>query len=193
MSLPLLLRLSGEFAQIGVFAIGGGLATLPFLRQLAEKTGWFNLHDLANMIAISESTPGPIGINMATYTGYAVAGVPGALVATVGIVFPALVLVLLVARFLSRFRQSKLVDDLFYGLRPASVGLICAAAFSVLTISLLNAPAYALTKQLSDLFQWKSILLAAALYIAMKKWSLHPAVYIGLSAVIGVVFQFAGK
>ncbi len=190
MNLSLLAQLFTEFAQIGVFAIGGGLATLPFLRQLAERTGWFSLQDLANMIAISESTPGPIGINMATYTGFEVAGVPGALVATVGIVFPALVLVLIVAQFLSRFRQSRLVEDLFYGLRPASVGLICAAAFSVLTISLLNGPLYSLTKQIGDLFQWKSIALAVVLYFAMKKWKLHPAAYIGVAAVVGVVFKF---
>ena len=191
MNFALLAQLFIEFAQIGVFAIGGGLATLPFLRQLAEKTGWFNLQDLANMIAISESTPGPIGINMATYTGFEVAGVVGAVVATVGIVFPALVLVLVVARFLARFRQSRLVEDLFYGLRPASLGLICAAAFSVLTISLLNAPLYALTDRLADLFHWKSIILAVVLYIAMKKWKLQPAAYIGIAAIIGIVFQFA--
>ncbi len=189
--ITLLGQLFVEFFQIGLFAIGGGLATLPFLRQLSQRTGWFILEDLANMIAISESTPGPIGINMATYTGFHVAGVVGAVVATVSIILPATVLVLMVARFLHRFRQSRLVGDLFYGLRPASVGLILAAAFSVLTISLLNGPLYRLTGQLAHLFEWKSIALAAALFFAMRKWKLHPAVYIGISAVIGAVFQFA--
>lgn len=190
MSISLMARLFFEFAQIGLFSVGGGLATLPFLRQLSIRTGWFTQQDLANMIAISESTPGPIGINMATYTGFRVGGVLGSVVATAGIAFPALILVLIVARFLSRFRESRLVEDLFYGMRPASLGLIGAAAVSVLTISLLRLSAYQESGILSELFDWKSIALAVLLFPAMRRFKLHPALWIGLSAVIGVVFQF---
>lgn len=192
MNLGLMAQLFIEFFQIGLFAIGGGLATLPFLRQLSLRTQWYTLADLANMIAISESTPGPIGINMATYTGYLVGGVAGAVVATLAIILPAIILVSIVARFLQRFRHSLLVNDLFYGLRPASLGLICAAAFSVLSISLLNTAAFALSGQLARLFNVKSIVLAVALFFAMRKWKLHPAAFIGISAVIGILFQFAG-
>lgn len=186
------LRLFWEFFQIGIFAIGGGLATLPFLQRLSEKTGWYTLADLANMIAISESTPGPIGINMATYTGFHVAGVAGSIIATLGIIFPATVMVVIVAGFLEKFSHSRTVQQVFYGLRPASVGLICAAAYSVLTISLLNINAYRAVGQIAALFEWKSIALAAVLFFAMSKWKLHPALYIAISAVVGIVFRFAG-
>ena len=184
------LRLAIEFFQIGLFAIGGGLATLPFLERLSVRSGWFTLQDLTNMIAISESTPGPIGINMATYTGFHVAGVPGALVATLAIITPAAILVLIVARFLQRFSGSRLVGAAFYGLRPASLGLIMSAGLSVLFVSLLNKAAYFATGDLARLFHWKSILLAAALFFGNKKWRLHPALWIGISAVIGVIFRF---
>lgn len=184
------LELIIEFFQIGLFAIGGGLATLPFLERLSDRSAWYTLQDLTNMIAISESTPGPIGINMATYTGFHVAGVPGAIVATLAIITPATILVLIVARFLQRFADSKLVDAAFYGLRPASMGLIMSAGLSVLFVSLLSKAAYFASGDLKDLFHIKSILLAAALFFATKKWRLHPAVWIGISAVIGIVFQF---
>jgi chromate transporter len=182
-----------NFFQIGLFAIGGGLATLPFLTQLGLRTNWFSVQDLANMIAISESTPGPIGINMATYTGFLVAGVPGAVVATFSLVLPATIIVLVVARFLQQFNENRLVQNVFYGLRAASLGLIIAAALSVLTISLFDLSAYRLSGQLAAFFDWKSITLAIILFFAMKKWKLHPVLYIAISAVTGIVFSFAGK
>ena len=185
------LQLFFEFFQIGLFAIGGGLATLPFLERLSERTGWYTLADLANMIAISESTPGPIGINMATYTGFHVGGVLGSVLATLGIILPATVIVLTVARFLQRFSHSVLVQDVFYGLRPASVGLILSAALSVLLISLLDAEVFRATGQLLQLFDFKSIALAAVLFFAMNKWKLHPALYIAVAAVVGIAFKFA--
>ena len=185
------LRLFWEFFKIGMFSVGGGMATLPFLYNMSDATGWFTYAQIADMLAVSESTPGPIGINMATYTGFHVGGVLGSVLATLGIIIPATVIVLTVARFLQRFSHSVLVQDVFYGLRPASVGLILSAALSVLLISLLNADAFRATGQLLKLFDWKAILLAAALYFAMDKWKLHPALYIGIAAVVGIVFRFA--
>lgn len=121
------LRLFWEFLKIGLFSVGGGMATLPFLYDLSEKTGWFTAGQIADMLAVSESTPGPIGINMATYTGYTVAGVPGAILASVGIIIPGLALVILITAVLEKFRNNTYVEGAFYGLRPASVGLITAA------------------------------------------------------------------
>ncbi len=186
------LRLFIEFFQIGLFAIGGGLATLPFLEKLSQSTGWFTLADLTDMIAISESTPGPIGINMATYAGFKTAGVPGSIIATIGEVLPCVILVLIVARFLKRFSENRIVQAVFYGLRAASVGLIVAAGLSVLQISLLNVPLWRQSGQLSDLIQWKGVVLAAALFFIIKKWKPHPVVTIAASAVVGIVFRFAG-
>lgn len=115
----ILLHLFLEFFKTGLFAIGGGMATVPFLYSMSDKTGWFTHAQLADMIAVGESTPGPIGVNMATYVGYTTAGVPGAIIATVGLVVPSVIIILLIAKVLQQFRQNKYVDAAFYGLRPA--------------------------------------------------------------------------
>ncbi len=184
------LQLFYEFFKTGLFAIGGGLATLPFLEKISEITGWFTKAELTNMIAISESTPGPIGINMATYVGFTTAGILGAIVATLAEVLPSFIIVLIVARFLQSFSENLTVKSVFYSLRPASVGLITAAGYSVLKIALLNVDLFGLSSNLLDLFQWKSLLLAAAIYFVIKKWKPHPVISIAISAVIGVIFQF---
>ena len=123
------LRLFFEFFKAGLFAVGGGLATLPFLYDMAEKTGWFTAETVMDMIAISESTPGPIGVNMATYAGFTTAGVLGSVCATVGLVFPSVIIIIFVYKMLEKFKGSKLVNDVFYGLRPAVAGLVGAAGF----------------------------------------------------------------
>jgi chromate transporter len=124
-----LLRLFYEFFKVGLFAVGGGMATIPFLYDLAGAC-WFTASELTDMIAVSESTPGPIGINMATYCGFTVAGIPGAVIATVGLVLPSVIIIIVIAKLLAKFRNSA-VDSVFYGLRPASVGLIAAAGIEV--------------------------------------------------------------
>ncbi len=132
------LRLFWEFFKTGLFSVGGGLATLPFIYDMSDRTGWFTYQQIADMVAVSESTPGPIGVNTATYVGYITGGVPGALVATLGLVTPAVICILIVASCLKKFRENRFVDHAFYGLRPASAGLIAAAGFSVVRISLLQ-------------------------------------------------------
>ena len=104
------LRLFWEFFKTGLFAIGGGMATLPFLHDIGEATGWFTQAQLMNMLAVSESTPGPIGINMATYVGFTVAGVPGAVIATLGEVTPSIIVILIIAALLRNFRENRYVD-----------------------------------------------------------------------------------
>ena len=123
------LRLFWEFFKTGLFSIGGGLATLPFLKAIGQSTGWFTQSQLADMVAVSESTPGPMGINMATYVGYTVGGVPGGIIATIGEVAPAIVIIIIIAAFLKAFEDNEYVKAGFYGLRPASTGLIAAAGF----------------------------------------------------------------
>ena len=107
------LQLFYEFFKTGLFAVGGGLATLPFLYDMSAKTGWFTEADLTNMIAVSESTPGPLGVNMATYVGYITAKVPGALAATLGLVTPSILVILLIACFLKSFRNNRYVESAF--------------------------------------------------------------------------------
>ena len=136
------LRLFWEFFKVGLFSVGGGLATLPFLYSLGAKTGWFSTADVANMLAVSESTPGPIGVNMATYAGFDCAGVLGGVVATLGLVTPSVIVIVLIAMALQAFRTNKYVDAAFYTLRPASTGLIAAAGWSVFALVLVNLDAY---------------------------------------------------
>ena len=198
------LRLFWEFFKTGLFAVGGGMATLPFLKDIGQSTGWYTYTDLMNMLAVSESTPGPIGINMATYVGFTVAGVPGALIATIGEITPSIIVILIVAAMLKKFRDSKLVNNAFYGLRPASTGLIGAACVAVvlevLTYVTVQTPAGSMVNSFSlaegsGLLNWPGLLLAAVLLV-LTNWvkptkKLHPIVFIGISAVVGVVFQFS--
>ena len=180
------LRLFFEFFHTGLFAVGGGLATIPFLRHMGETTSWFTEEALTNMIAVSESTPGPMGVNMATYVGYTVSGVPGAVVAVLGLVTPSVIIILIVARFLAKFRQNRTVDAVFYGLRPASCALIAAAGLSVAGLALLDSAAPA-----AEMVRWEYVGLAAAVLV-MTRWvkptrKLHPIVFILGSAVAGIV------
>lgn len=192
----ILIRLFFEFLKIGLFSVGGGMATLPFLYDMADNTGWFTYAQIADMLAVSESTPGPIGINMATYVGYTTAGVPGALAATIGIIIPGITLVLIITAILDKFRDNVYVKGAFYGLRPASVGLITAAGILVIEIALINTALYEQTGAVMDLFRWKAVALTAILLI-LTRWAkmtkeLHPVYFIGFSAVVGIVFHFAG-
>lgn len=190
------LLLFWEFLKIGLFSVGGGMATLPFLYDLSDSTGWFTHAQLADMLAVSESTPGPVGINMATYVGYKVGGFGGALLATLGVILPGTVIVLIIASMLDKFRGNKYVDAAFYGLRPASTGLIAAAGVSVVSIALLNTSLYAATGNLLDLISVKAVILAAVLWVLTNlvkpTKKLHPVVFIAASAVGGIVFSFAG-
>ena len=194
----MLLRLFYEFFKVGLFAIGGGMATFPFLTDLAAKTGWYTQAQLVDMVAIAESTPGPIGVNTATYVGFTVAGIPGSLTATIGLITPSVIIILIIARVLARFRDSKLVQNVFYGLRPASTGLIAAAGFSVVLLALTGAQVDSVRGLLhwQGSIHWPGILLAAVLLVLTRKVkqtkNLHPVVFIALSAVVGIVFRFAG-
>ena len=189
----LYLKLFWEFFQTGLFAVGGGMATIPFLYDMSDKTGWFTHQDLANMIAVSESTPGPIGVNMATYVGFisgmqegnALSAVLGAVTASLGLVAPSLIVILIVAAMLKRFKDSVYVQKAFYGLRPASTGLIAAAGISVAVSNLFDLSAGSAN--------YKGIILAAVLWLLTNKLKqtkkFHPIVFIGFSALVGIVFS----
>lgn len=198
----ILWKLFWEFFKSGLFAIGGGMATVPFLQDISAKTGWFTSADLANMIAVSESTPGPMGVNMATYVGYTVGsqqlggtgmGVVGAVVATLGLISPSIVVILIVAYFLKRFRDSKLVDSVLYGLRPASVALISAAGVEIVLFAVLRVESIWRIADAS--LSWKAVVLALAVFAGtnlipgLKK--IHPIWFVVASAVAGVLLHMA--
>ena len=160
-----LLRLMYEFFKTGLFSVGGGLATLPFLYEMSDKTGWFSHADIADMIAISESTPGAIGINMSTYAGFKTAGIPGGILATLSLAAPSVIIILIIAKFLNKFRDNPHVEGAFYGLRPASGNV-------------------------ADLFLPKAIILAVLIFIGQKKLKWSPIVFLAIAAVVGIVFKF---
>ena len=131
-----LLLLFLEFFKTGLFAVGGGLATVPFIRDMGATYGWITEAEIANIIAIAESTPGPIGVNAATYVGYLVCGIPGAVLATLGLVTPSVIIIVLIAKAIKKYYDSHLVQSLFRALRPAAIGLITAAGFSLLLVAI---------------------------------------------------------
>ena len=197
----LYLKLFWEFFKAGLFAIGGGMATVPFLQEISRKTGWYTAGDLADMIAVSESTPGPIGVNMATYVGYTtvhnhygpIAGIFGGILSTVGLVLPSVIIILIVARFLEKFRENRYVNAAMYGLRAASVALISSAGISIVMIAVF---------QINSIEEWKAAVIdyrcfvLAVLVLIMTRWvpkikDLHPIIFIIASAVIGIVFHMS--
>lgn len=157
-----------EFFKIGLFSIGGGMATIPFLMELPERYDWYTAGELANMIAISESTPGPIGVNMATYAGYHAAGIPGAFVSTLALVTPAVIIIIIIARFLENFSENKTVKAIFYGIRPTVAALIGYAVFELIKITLFTITGTSFVPNYTGiimcliifaLLQWKSWLM----------------------------------
>ena len=176
-----------EFFKTGLFAIGGGLATLPFLYDIAEKYPWFTKDMLSDMLAVSESTPGPIGVNMATYAGYHASGAIGGIVATLGLVTPSIIIVLIIARFLKNFGENRIVKSVFYGIRPAVSGLITVAVLNLFSMAL-----YTL-KDSVIILNWKQIAFCVILFAGMQikqLKKLHPIVWLAFAAVVGILFKF---
>lgn len=168
------LSLFYEFFKIGLFAIGGGAATIPFLFDLSKKQGWFSFEELTNMIAVAESTPGPIGVNMATFAGFQTAGIFGALVATIGLVTPSVIIIILVSRLLKCYSQNRLVQTSLSSIRPAVLALIILALTSIAKISLVN---------------YLSLGVFIMLTLLMLKYKKSPILYIILSAAVGIVLK----
>ena len=186
------LLLFWEFFKTGLFAVGGGLATLPFLTEMSNAhPEWFSHEMLANMIAVSESTPGPIGINMATYVGYTVGGIGGAVLATTALVLPSLIIIVAIAKVLDKYMKNKYIQSIFTGLRPAVTGLIAAAGYSVIKLSLLIPEAFSITAP------WKAVnwiaLLIFAVFVFLTQFKktkkLHPIIFILIGAVLGIALK----
>lgn len=180
------LILAYEFFKIGLFSIGGGMATLPFLMDLTDKYDWFTASELTNMVAISESTPGPVGINMATYAGYNAAGVPGAIVATLALTAPALIIIVVIAKFLENFSENKNVKAAFYGIRPAVAALIGYAVWELLKIAIVSVVEGNVQVNVVNV---TVCVITFALLQVKKLGKLHPLVWIAAGACVGVVLK----
>ena len=182
------LSLFFEFFKAGLFAVGGGLATIPFMKEISLRTGWFTLSQLTDMIAVSESTPGPMGVNCATYVGYETAGILGGIIATLGLIAPSIIIIIIISKILEKFRNNKYVDAAFFGLRAASVALIADAGVSVAELTFVKSGSTIL-----EMINWQSIVLALII-LYFSRWckptkKLHPIVFIGFAALCGIVFS----
>ena len=180
------LQLFLEFFQIGLFAIGGGPATIPFLMDLADRHPWYTRQDVANMLAVSESTPGPIGLNMSTYAGYNAAGFSGGITATLSLVLPSLIVIVLIAKLLDNFNENPYVKSAFWSIRPAVTGLIAAAIVGLFEAALF----------IGENGEWQfpllSLVLCGIFFACMnirRLGKLHPFFWIVMGAACGIVFQ----
>ncbi len=201
-----ILRLFIEFFFTGLLAVGGGLATLPFLYDIGEKTGWFTEADVLNMIAVSESTPGPIGVNMATFTGFitgdnmgsftelvgpTVAGIFGSLTATLGLVLPSYIVIVIIAKFLDKYKSSPLTEGTFSLLRPASTAMVTAAGLSVASLAFFpNGFDLNSIGAFFGALDYKVLILTAVILVGTILWKKgHPIVFIAFGAVCGIIFK----
>jgi len=179
------LQLFWEYLKIGLFSVGGGMTSLPFLFDLTTKYDWFTKEELADMIAVAECTPGPMAINTATYVGYTTAGVGGSVIATVAAVIPSLTISLLVCLLLHRFALKTWLDRAFWGLRPVVAGLIAFISYDLIELSLAADMAAGFASGISWLHTGLFMLLSIAIFLFKG----HPIIYIAIGAVMGIILK----
>ncbi|WP_311488050.1 chromate transporter [uncultured Helcococcus sp.] len=185
-----MLILMWEFFKTGLFSVGGGLATIPFLQEMAQNYDWFTSEELLDMIAVSESTPGAIGINCASYAGYKAYGIPGTILASLALITPAIIIILIISKLISKFKENKTIGHMFEMLRPATAGLIFGAMFSVMVLTLFNVEAYKQTGNFIDIFKYVEIIIFAVFLFILRKYKkIHPIAIIACGAALGIIFN----
>jgi len=163
-----------EFFMIGLLAIGGGLVTVPFLVELSKTQGWFSLAELTDMIAISESTPGPIGVNMSTFVGYNTAGIYGGIIATFGLVLPSFLILMLFSKYILKYKDSQIFQSVLFGIRPAALAMILYAGILIAKLSVNN---------------WRIATVSCLIFLLAHFCKKSPILYIMLGAVAGIVLR----
>ena len=187
----MLLELFWVFFLIGAFTFGGGYAMIAMIQQQVVSRGWMDMEQLIDFIAIAESTPGPIAVNMATFVGSELGGIPGAICATLGVVLPSFVVILLVARCYQAFRSSRWVQGVMSGLKPAVVGLIGSAVLTV--AAAVFVPDGLHSRIFVDATTWFWLAVSALVLAVCLKWKkLHPIVIVCICAVLGIAAGFFG-
>ncbi|MBR5930874.1 MAG: chromate transporter [Lachnospiraceae bacterium] len=183
-----------QFIKTGLFAVGGGLATIPFLYDLSDKYQWFTHNDILNFIAVAEATPGPVGVNMATFAGYTTHGIGGAILSTLSLVLPSFIIILIVAAVLEKFRSNRFVVNGFHFLRPASTALIGAAGLRVLLTVFFDVEkvTFDMFGHLGQVFthvNWMAILVFCVMFFLMKTFKGHTLIYILIAAGLGILLK----
>jgi chromate transporter len=183
-----------EFFKIGIFAVGGGLATLPFLFLMANdrfafirRTGWLSTEQVGNFLAVAQCSPGAIGVNVAAQTGFQYGGLPGGAAAALGLISPAIIIISLIAKALQSVKKNKISIAVFSGLRPAAAGLLGAAGFGVWRLALYNNAAGAAGGAWYEVIRWREGLVCLAIFLLIVKLKSHPIIYIALGAAAGII------
>jgi len=189
------LKLFIAFVKIGLFSFGGGYAMIPLMQKEIEINNWLTPSEFADIIAISEMTPGPVAVNSATYIGYKTAGVLGGAAATLGVAAPSLILILIVCQFFYRFKQHPLNEKIFYGIRPVVAGLIATAAIFISQTALFNEKlTFQTLKNIFitplDVINIESIAILLLTIFSIKRLKIHPILCIIFSAFLGVFFFY---
>lgn len=178
----LIIKVIIEFFKTGLFAVGGGLATIPFLKEMSINYNWFSLEELHTMISIAESTPGPIGVNMATYVGFNQFGIFGGLITTLSLVAPSIIVIMIVSSIMDKFKESQIIKTIFKYLRAAVLGLIIYAVIDVFKGTLFNEITFINVKQM--------IAYVGMLIFSCKFKKLSPIITIVICALLGIIFAF---
>jgi chromate transporter len=174
------------FFRIGLLAIGGGLATLPFLFDLADKSdGWLSRQMIGNMLAVAQSSPGAVGVNLSSYTGMRYAGIGGAYAAALGLITPSIIIIIIVSKMLKAFKENAVVKSFLAGFKPAATALISVAGLGAISLSLWNS---ASTTWLGFI-RWKETIIFAVFFLLVFKFKKHPIVYIIGAGIAGVVLK----
>jgi chromate transporter len=181
-----LLYLFVTFFRIGLFSVGGGLATVPFLFEIADNSDWLTHEAIGNMLAVAQSSPGAIGVNLAAYVGHSYAGTAGGFAASLGLISPSIFIIIIVARMLQKFKEDNIVQSIFTSLKPAAAGLLCATGLGIIVLSIWNvsAPVW------YDFIRWKELILLIVILFLIMKYKKHPVLYIVIAGITGV-FLFA--
>lgn len=181
--------LAFEYFKIGTVAIGGGYTVIPFLYYLVEKYKWFNVSEITQMIAISNLTPGPIGINMATFVGIKVGGNIGAALTTIAFLIPSMIIVCSLSKFLKNNKENKYINSIMYGLRPAAVALIGVAGLKIMNTTCFNLHAFKISHNIWDFISLKSLILLAVFSIIGLKLKKNPMILIAIAILVGLVVK----
>ena len=189
-----LLLLYIEFFKIGIFAVGGGLATLPFLFLMANdrfafirRTGWLSTEQIGNFLAIAQCSPGAVGVNVCAQTGFLYGGISGGIIAVLGLISPAIIIISVIARALQSIKNNKISVAVFSGLRPAAAGLLTAAGLGVWRLSLYNGIAANGNQTWHEIIRWRESLVCLVIFLLIVRFKSHPVVYVALGAIAGIV------
>ena len=178
-----------EFFKVGLFSVGGGYATLPFLYHISEIYNLYNAKELVDMLAVSSITPGPVGINVATFAGFKTANVIGSILATSALILPSFLIVILIAKLLNKFKENFYVQAILYSIKPAGCALIAGVGYRLFNEYILRNTNSFDINNLTAFIDIKALVLLIVLFIMSLKVKKDPLVYLAVAGICGILFH----